>query len=122
VALAAAGAGLGAYESPNSAASLSALPADDLGIGAATFGVVRNLGMTIGAALAGNLLGERRGVGDLGHGHPTGVATDASVAVGAIHQVLAFGAACAALGAVIVALRPSGRIAGPSVDQREQQR
>jgi MFS family permease len=119
LALAAVGAGLGAYESPNSAASLSALPAEDLGIGAATFGVVRNLGMTIGAAVAGNLLGMRRSVGELGQAREGGAGT---VAVASIHQVLALGALCAAVGMVIVALRPSGRLAGPSVDRREQQR
>jgi DHA2 family multidrug resistance protein-like MFS transporter len=120
LALALVGAGLGAYESPNSAASLSALPDQDLGIGAATFGVLRNLGMTIGAAVAGNLLGMRRSVGELGEGGGEGGA--GTVAVADIHQVLALGALCAAAGMVIVALRPGGHLAGPSVDRREQQR
>src|SRR5205814_8102976 len=56
-ALALVGAGVGAYESPNSAASLSALGSADFGVGAATPGLARNLGMTVGAALAGAVLG-----------------------------------------------------------------
>lgn len=102
VALAAVGAGLGAYESPNSAASLGALGADELGIGSATLGVVRNLGMTLGAALAGTLLG-KSGPGAVGHdGGPD--------ELHAVHVALWVGAASAALGALVAALRPTRRL------------
>lgn len=109
VAMALVGAGVGAYESPNSAASLSALGPDDFGIGSATLGVARNLGMTVGAALAGSLLGA-------GALSKTAIATttargDATGELHAIHLLMLIGAAGALTAALAALTRPSGKLA-----------
>jgi EmrB/QacA subfamily drug resistance transporter len=109
VPLALAGAGLGAYEPSNSAASLSALGAGDFGIGSATLGVARNLGMTAGAALAGTLLGASAG-GDVAAATAGERAAHAAnaVSLAAVHSLLAVAAALATAAAITAALRPSG--------------
>jgi MFS family permease len=86
--LALVGAGVGAYESPNSAASLGALPSDDFGVGSAVMGVSRTLGMTLGAAAAGVLLGGRGG-----HGRALELAS--------VHQAFAVAAALALAAALV---------------------
>jgi EmrB/QacA subfamily drug resistance transporter len=102
-AMALVGAGVGTYESPNSAASLSALDSDDFGVGAATLGVARNLGMTIGAALAGALF--RGAILSARGTHHAGAD------LGSVHTLFFVGA----LGALVAALcalgRPSGKLA-----------
>jgi hypothetical protein len=87
------GAGVGAYESPNSAASLGALGSGDFGIGAATLGVARNLGMTFGAALAGTLLAHGEGVAELA----------------AVHTLLLISALVAVVAALAALVRPAER-------------
>jgi MFS family permease len=93
LALVLAGAGLGAFEAPNDGAVLGSLPPQRLGVGTASLGALRNLGMTIGVAVSATLI-------DLG------------VRAGSwlVGTRLAFevGAAIAAAGAVAAALRPAG--------------
>jgi MFS family permease len=84
--LALTGLGLGLFEAPNSASALAALPDEELGSANAVLGVMRNLGMTVGAALAATLL-------DAGGFRP-------ALASGVCVALLAIGA---------VALRPAGK-------------
>ena len=56
IALGLAGAGLGAFEAPNDADVLGSLAKTRLGVGTATLGAMRNLGMTLGVALAATLM------------------------------------------------------------------
>src|SRR5262249_17760273 len=55
LAMAMAGAGLGAFEAPNDGDVLSSLDPKRLGVGTATLGAMRNLGMTLGVAAAATL-------------------------------------------------------------------
>jgi EmrB/QacA subfamily drug resistance transporter len=109
-AMALVGAGIGAYESPNSAASLSALGSDDFGVGAATLGVARNLGMTAGAALAGTLLGRGGGV-PAATAATANARADGAAELGAVHTLLLIGALGALAAALCALLRPSGNLA-----------
>jgi EmrB/QacA subfamily drug resistance transporter len=87
IALGLAGAGLGAFEAPNDADVLGSLENHRLGVGTATLGAMRNLGMTLGVALAATLLS----------------------AFGVRSAMLA-GAAAAGLAAVAAALRPGAML------------
>lgn len=94
------GAGLGCFAVPNDTAVLNALPEERLGVGAATQGVMRNLGMTLGVAVAATLF-------DWGLAQARGPA-------GAIignRAALLFGACVGGAGSLAAALRPSEEMA-----------
>jgi len=91
------GAGLGAFEAPNDAAVLGSLPEKRLGVGTATLGAMRNLGMTLGVALAATLL-EAFGV----------------------RAAMLAGAAAAGLAAVAAALRPGVTLPRPAPRGRSE--
>ncbi len=104
-AMALCGAGLGAFEGPNSAGALGALDEKDLGIGTAMMGLLRNLGMTFGAARAATLIGyataeTRRGYSE-------------NIVAGAHFAELA-GAGLAIVGALFAVIYPGHRGSGSS--------
>ncbi len=97
VAMALCGAGLGAFEGPNSAAALGALSEEELGIGTATMGLLRNLGMTFGAAMAATLIGYA--VAGSGRAYALRI-------VAGVHLAELAGAGVAIVGAVLAVLSP----------------
>ncbi|HEX2568195.1 MAG TPA: MFS transporter [Polyangia bacterium] len=90
------GAGLGCFAVPNETAVLNSLPEERLGVGAATLGVMRNLGMTLGVAVAATLF-------DWGLAQARGAAG----AVIGNRVALLFGACVGGAGSLAAALRPS---------------
>lgn len=96
------GAGLGGFEAPNDVDVLGSLPEQRLSAGTAVLNAMRNLGMTLGAALGGTLLqiGIDRGEGSYEERTAYGV-----------HLALWAGAGLAAAGALLAAIRPGrGRV------------
>jgi MFS family permease len=93
-----AGAGLGGFEAPNDGAVLGSLARERLGVGTATLGAMRNLGMTLGVAIAATLL-------DRGMARATGPVT--ARAVEGVRLALAAGAVMATAAAFAAAARPS---------------
>jgi EmrB/QacA subfamily drug resistance transporter len=94
------GAGLGAFEAPNDGEVLGWLPRERLGVGTATLGTLRNLGMTLGGALSATLVST---------GMAAGSGSFAERATAGMHLAMIAGAIVAALGAAAAALRPGRR-------------
>lgn len=93
------GAGMGCFEAPNLAATLGGLADEEMGVGSATLSVLRNLGMTLGTAMAETLIDAV--MSDTG--------TASRLAIKGAEEALLVGALAAALGAVASAIRPRGR-------------
>lgn len=53
------GFGIAMFQSPNSSSIMSAVPRDRLGVGAGMLATMRNLGMSMGVAIAGAVYGTR---------------------------------------------------------------
>lgn len=94
------GAGMGCFEAPNLAATLGGLDGKEMGVGSATLSVLRNLGMTLGTAMAETVIDAVMA------GHQ---GTPAHLAAKGALEALLVGALAAALGAVASSLRPRGR-------------
>lgn len=91
------GVGLGTFEAPNDVAVLASLPDERLSAGTAVLNAMRNLGMTLGAAVGGTLL-------QIGLDHGEGSVEDRIVY--GVHLALWAGAGLALLGALLAAIRP----------------
>jgi len=103
VALALLGAGVGGFEAPNDVDVLGSLPDDRLSAGTALLNAARDLGMTLGTAAGGTLIG-------VGMRHASG-APEAKAALG-VTLALDVGVGCAIAATIAAAFRPGRRRRG----------
>ena len=92
------GAGTGIFQSPNTSAIMGSVPRAHLGVGGGVVATMRNLGMSLGTAIAGAVAAS----------HGAGVAV---TSVTGVQAALFTGAGFVAVGAVTSAMRPNAPIA-----------